>query len=111
MSLTTPAGLEQSLENLRSTLADLVGRADKTNDRLARLEAVLSSHTHDYTRDITGKPSSYTPATHSHSEYVTSSTYGSHTHSYQDTSSVPSNFTADHTHSNITYFNSTGTPQ
>ena len=79
MSTMTPADLERSVENLRGIVAALAAEVERSRARLAAVKARLSHHQHDYTRDVTGKPTTFTPATHTHA-YASST----HAHSYQD---------------------------
>ena len=66
MSLETPAGLVASVENLRGALLDLMRQVEGIRGDVATLKAVSTSHTHDYTRDITGKPSAASVPAHTH---------------------------------------------
>ena len=79
MSTMTPADLERSVENLRGIVAALAAEVERSRARVAAVKARLSHHQHDYTRDVTGKPTTFTPATHTHA-YASST----HAHSYQD---------------------------
>ena len=79
MSTMTPADLERSVENLRGIVAALAAEVERSRARLAAVKARLSHHQHDYTRDVTGKPTTFTPATHTHA-YASST----HAHNYQD---------------------------
>ena len=49
MSLQTPAGLEQSVDNLRAMIAELVGRVERLSSDLAALRAAYNSHSHTLT--------------------------------------------------------------
>ena len=53
MSLQTPAGLEQSVDNLRGMIADLVGRVERLSADLAALRAAYSAHSHTLTATAT----------------------------------------------------------
>ena len=79
MSTMTPGELERSVENLTAIVAALTTEVERSRARLAAIRATLSQHQHDFTRDVTGRPSTYTPATHTHS-YASST----HAHTYQD---------------------------
>jgi hypothetical protein len=79
MNLSLPPGLEQDVARLGAIIAALMVELERTEAELLLAEAVLSHHQHDYTRDVTGKPTTFTPATHTHS-YASST----HMHSYQD---------------------------
>ena len=79
MSLVIPDALEQSLRQLQTTLAQALSDLERLKARQALARATLSHHKHDWTRDVTGQPSTWAPATHSHA-YATDT----HHHSYQD---------------------------
>ena len=79
MSTMTAAELERSVDNLRSLAAGLLGRSERVKTRLMAAEARLSQHQHDWTRDVTGKPTTFAAATHTH-PYASST----HVHNYQD---------------------------
>jgi hypothetical protein len=76
MSTMTPAELERSVENLRSIIQRILDEMDRLKARMTLTEAGLSHHTHDFTRDVTGQPTTYAPSAHTHSEYADVS----HTH-------------------------------
>ena len=78
-SLEIPARLAQDVARLETIIAGLMGELERTEAELLLAEAALSQHQHDYTRDLTGKPTTFTPSTHTHA-YASST----HTHSYQD---------------------------
>lgn len=75
----TAAELERSVVNLAATLASLMTDLERSRMRLLLLKAALSQHQHDWTRDVTGKPTTFTPATHTHA-YASST----HVHDYLD---------------------------
>lgn len=75
----TPQELERRSDNLQDIIADLMRRSERVKARLTAAAAALSQHQHDYTRDVTGKPTTFTPSTHTHA-YASST----HVHDYQD---------------------------
>lgn len=79
MSTMTAAELERSQDNLRAVLQRILDEIDRLKADMARSEATLSHHKHDFTRDITAPPSTYAPSTHTHA-YASST----HVHNYQD---------------------------
>ena len=79
MNLEIPARLGQEMARLETMMAALMQDLERTEADLLLAEAALSQHQHDYTRDVTGKPTTFTPATHTHA-YASST----HAHSYQD---------------------------
>lgn len=79
MSTMTPGELEHSVANLKTILAALTADLERSRARLTAVRAALSQHQHDYTRDVTGRPTTFTPATHTHSYASTT-----HAHNYQD---------------------------
>lgn len=79
MNLEIPTELERQMANAQTALVSLMADWAQVEADLALAEAALSHHQHDYTRDLTGKPATFTPATHTHA-YASST----HTHSYND---------------------------
>ena len=80
MSLVIPDALEQNLRQLQTTLAQALSDLERLKARHALARATLSQHKHDWTRDITGQPATWAPATHTHTGYATDT----HRHNYQD---------------------------
>jgi hypothetical protein len=79
----TPAELERSVENLRSIIQRILDEMDRLKASMTLTEAGLSHHKHDFTRDVTGQPTTYAPSTHTHAAYADVS----HTHAaYADVS-------------------------
>ena len=79
MNLTVPPELERDVDRLQMLLAGALGDLERLKARQALVRSTLSHHKHDWTRDVTGQPSTWAPATHSHA-YATDT----HHHSYQD---------------------------
>lgn len=70
----TAADLERSQDNLRAVLQRILDDIDRLKADMALTEAGLSHHKHDWTRDVTGQPTTYAPDTHTHdSLYATTS--------------------------------------
>ena len=80
MNLTVPPELERDVDTLRTLLVGALGDLERLKARHALARATLSQHKHDWTRDITGQPATWAPATHTHTGYATDT----HRHNYQD---------------------------
>lgn len=95
MSTLTAAELERSVENLRGILASLIADLDRLKADMALTEATVSHHKHDFTRDVTSQPTTYTPAAHNHN-----SSYSQlgHTHDYAATGHTHAYATSTHVH-------------
>ena len=86
----TAGELERSVENLRGIVAQLLADLDRLKAEMTLTEATVSHHKHDFTRDVTGQPTTYAPATHTHAALYSplghnhDGTYAtpSHTHAY-----------------------------
>ena len=93
----TPGELERSVENLRSIIQRILDEMDRLKASMTLTEAGLSHHQHDFTRDVTGQPTTYAPSTHTHAAYADVS----HTHTaYADASHTHSTYAdVSHTHS------------
>ena len=125
MSLQTPEGLIQSVDNLRGTLVDVLGRLERLDGDVDRLKTFASFHQHDYARDIlgkpstdsvpahthpwttgiTGKPTTFAPEAHTHTGYAadthTHST-GAHTHVWAEITDPPSTYAPSaHNHDGV----------
>lgn len=85
MSLTVPPELERGMAELQTLLARALGDLERLKTRHALARAALSHHKHDWTRDITGQPATYTPATHNHDATYAAT---SHTHAYASSTHV-----------------------
>lgn len=66
MSLMTPAELEQSVNTLGASLAQILADLERLKARHAAARARLIHHQHDFTRDLTGMPATYPVETHTH---------------------------------------------
>lgn len=89
MSLQTPGELEASVDNLRGSVAQIFDEMERLKREMGVTEAGLSHHQHDFTRDVTGRPSTYPAATHTHAAYADAThnhnaSYSAlgHTHAY-----------------------------
>jgi hypothetical protein len=79
--MTVPPGLEHGMAELQTLLARILGDLERLKTRHVLARAVLSHHTHDFTRDVTGQPTTYAPSTHNHDSSYASDT---HVHNYED---------------------------
>ena len=77
MTTMTPAELERSVENLRGIVAHLLADLDRLKAEMTLTEETVSHHKHDFTRDVTGQPTTYAPSTHNHD-----SSYAATTHNH-----------------------------
>ena len=92
MSTMTAAELERSVENLRGIVAHLLADLDRLKAEMTLTEAGLSHHKHDFTRDVTGQPTTYAPSTHNHDSSYAATTHNhdssyasnTHVHNYED---------------------------
>jgi hypothetical protein len=90
MNLNVPPELDRNLDTLRTLLIRAMSDLDRLKTRHMLVRAATSHHKHDFTRDVTGQPTTYTPATHTHAalysplEHNHDGTYAtpSHTHAY-----------------------------
>ena len=90
MNLNVPPELDRNLDTLRTLLIRAMSDLDRLKIRHMLVRAATSHHQHDFTRDVTGQPTTYTPATHTHDalysglEHNHDGTYAtpSHTHAY-----------------------------
>lgn len=80
MNLTIPDDLERSAGELQVILAQAMTELERLKQRKALLQATLSHHQHDFTRDLTGRPSTYPSSAHTHLEYASDT----HRHNYLD---------------------------
>ena len=95
MSTMTAAELERSVENLRGIVAHLLADLDRLKAEMTLTEATVSHHKHDFTRDVTGQPTTYAPATHTHNTLY--SQIG-HTHDYAATGHTHAYASNTHVH-------------
>lgn len=79
MSTMTAVELERSVDNLGGIVMQIRSDIDRLKGEIALMEAGLSHHQHDWTRDILSKPTTFAPATHTHA-YAS----GTHVHNYSD---------------------------
>ena len=96
-------GLASSVENLRGSLVGLVERLERTRGDVAALKALASQHQHDYTRDITGKPTASDVPAHSHTwasvtDKPATFTPSDHSHAYAASAHTHAYAALDHTH-------------
>lgn len=88
MSLTIPFELERGMAELQTLLVRAMSDLERLKTRRVLARAALSHHQHDFSRDITSQPTTYTPDTHTHAAYVdiahTHAAYSAteHTHTY-----------------------------
>ena len=94
MNLTIPAELERSLDSLRLTIVAIQEELRKTAATMALDDSMLRHHQHDFARDITSRPRTYTPATHTHAAYA----LYDHTHGYSSTVHTHPYSSSTHTH-------------
>jgi hypothetical protein len=80
MNLTIPPELERSLDELRISLVRAMSDLEGLKARHATARARVSHHQHDYTRDVTGQPTTFAPSPHTHAAYASDT----HAHTYQD---------------------------
>ena len=91
-SLTVPPGLEHGMAELQTLLARILGDLERLKTRHVLARAVLSHHKHDFTRDVTGQPTTYAPSTHNHDSSYAATTHNhdssyasnTHVHNYED---------------------------
>ena len=95
MGTMTAGELERSVENLRGIVAQLLADLDRLKAEMTLTEATVSHHKHDFTRDVTGQPTTYAPATHTHAALY--SELG-HTHDYAATGHTHAYASNTHVH-------------
>ena len=96
-SLTVPPGLEHGMAELQTLLARILGDLERLKTRHVLARAVLSHHKHDFTRDVTGQPTTYAPSTHNHDSSYAATTHN-HDSSYAATTHNHDSSYASNTH-------------